>query len=280
MRWRDSRQSRNVEDRRGSRLARGAGIGGVGLVIVLIVTLLGGDPRELLQQLGGEGDAGGVGSTPAAIPADDSTGLFLSAVLAMTEDVWSRIFTASGETYRPPTLVLYSDAVRSACGLGSAATGPFYCPGDEKLYLDTRFFDELSRLGGPGDFAQAYVIGHEVGHHVQKLLGTEGEVRRLQGQARSDAEANRIQVMMELQADCYAGVWANHANQTQHVLEPGDVEEGLAAAAAIGDDRLQRGAGQTVSPESFTHGSSAQRQRWLRKGLETGDPNACDTFSG
>ncbi len=279
MRWRDSRRSTNVEDRRGQRMARGAGIGGAGVVVVLIVILLGGDPSQVLQLLGGgAGDGGPVATTPAAVPADDETGQFLRAVLGMTEDVWGEIFAASGEQYRPPTLVLFSGAVQSACGLSSSATGPFYCPGDEKLYLDTDFFDQLARLGGPGDFAQAYVIGHEVGHHVQKLLGTEARVRRLQAGARSSAAANRVQVAMELQADCYAGVWAKRANRRQQVLEPGDVDEGLAAAASIGDDRLQRGAGQAVSPESFTHGSSAQRQRWLRTGLERGDPNACDTF--
>jgi len=280
MRWQQSRRSDNVEDRRGQRMARGAGIGGAGLVIVLIVMLLGGDPGQVLHVL----DGGGSGTATAgqqggAVPADDQTGQFLRAVLGMTEDVWGEIFAAAGERYRPPTLVLYSGAVQSACGYSTAATGPFYCPGDEKLYLDTDFFDELARMGGPGDFAQAYVIGHEVGHHIQKLLGTEASVRQLQSRSRSQGEANQVQVRMELQADCYAGVWANRANRRERVLEPGDVDEGLAAAASIGDDRLQRTAGQAVSPESFTHGSSAERQRWLRRGLETGDPDACDTFT-
>ncbi len=280
MRWQDSRRSNNVEDRRGQRMVRGAGIGGAGLVVVLIVMLLGGDPSQVLQLLGGAADDGGGAATaPADVPANDETGQFLRAVLGMTEDVWGEVFAAAGEQYRPPTLVLFSGAVQSACGLSSSATGPFYCPGDEKLYLDTDFFDQLARLGGPGDFAQAYVIGHEVGHHVQKLLGTEARVRQLQAQARSSSEANQVQVSMELQADCYAGVWANRANRQQRVLEPGDVDEGLAAAASIGDDQLQRGAGQAVSPESFTHGSSAQRQRWLRTGLESGDPNTCNTFA-
>ena len=276
MRWQGGRQSGNVEDRRGQRLKLGAGLGGAGLVIALLVMLLGGDPGEVLRLL--EGAAEADSTAPAAGAPGDDTGRFVSTVLAMTEDVWSDIFASDGRTYRAPTLVLYSGAVRSACGLSSAATGPFYCPGDEKLYLDTGFFDQLAQLGGPGDFAQAYVIGHEVGHHVQNLLGTEGRVRALQDRASSQAQANRIQVAMELQADCYAGVWANRANRSQQVLEPGDLEEGLAAAAAIGDDRLQRNAGQAVSPETFTHGSSTERQRWLRAGLESGDPSACDTF--
>ncbi len=276
MRWQGGRESSHVEDRRGQRLKIGAGLGGVGIIVAVVVMLLGGDPGQVLRLLEGAGEADS--AAPAAVPPQDETGRFVSTVLGMTEDVWGQLFAANGRTYRPPTLVLYSGAVSSACGLSSAATGPFYCPGDEKLYLDTGFFDELARLGGAGDFAQAYVIGHEVGHHVQKLLGTEARVRALQDGARSQADANRIQVAMELQADCYAGVWANRANRTRQVLEPGDVEEGLAAAAAIGDDRLQRNAGQAVSPETFTHGSSAERQRWLRAGLESGDPNACDTF--
>jgi predicted metalloprotease len=281
MRWQGSRRSSNIEDRRGMGVSRGAGIGGAGLIIVLLVWLLGGNPAQVLQLLAGGSSDGGAATAPAptGVPAaDDQTGQFLSAILGMTEDVWGEIFRNAGQSYRAPTLVLFTDRVQSACGLSSSATGPFYCPGDEKLYLDTGFFDELARLGGPGDFAQAYVIGHEVGHHVQKLLGTEAEVRQLQAGARSQAEANQVQVAMELQADCYAGVWAHHANRRDRVLEPGDVEEGLRAAASIGDDRLQRGAGQVVSPESFTHGSAAQRQQWLRTGLERGDPNACDTF--
>jgi predicted metalloprotease len=279
MLWKDGRESENVEDRRGKGLKVGAGIGVFGIVIAIIVTLLGGDPRPVLQALSGSGEPATAGAPSAQSRPTDDTGRFLSVVLGMTEDVWSKIFSASRKQYRPPTLVLFTDAVRSACGLSSAATGPFYCPGDEKLYVDAGFFNELARLGGPGDFAKAYVIGHEVGHHVQKLLGTEAAARRSQSGARSDAEANAVQVRMELQADCYAGVWAYHANQSKRVLEPGDLESGLAAAAAIGDDRLQRSSGRAVSPESFTHGSSAQRKQWLRTGLESGDVNACDTFS-
>jgi predicted metalloprotease len=203
---------------------------------------------------------------------------FVARVLGSTEDVWGALFAQSGETYQPPQLTLFGGAVQSACGYASSASGPFYCPADRRVYLDTTFFDDLARMGGPGDFAAAYVIGHEVGHHVQTLLGTSDQVRA--GQQRGNqVEANRLQVAMELQADCFAGVWANHANQAARVLEPGDVEEGLGAAEAIGDDRLQRGAGRSVTPDSFTHGSSADRQRWLSLGLRSGDPSACDTFN-
>lgn len=281
MRWRQSRQSSNVEDRRGRR-ATGGGLrigGGAGLLIVVVVVLLGGDPRQVLQLLGGAGAVGG-GSAPVdarPVPADDETGRFLGAVLGMTEDVWSEIFRTNGAQYSPPTMVLFTDAVQSACGYNTAATGPFYCPPDQNLYLDTSFFDQLAGMGGAGDFAQAYVIGHEVGHHIQTLVGTSGWARSLQASA-GQVESNRLQVLMELQADCYAGVWAHHANRRDRVLEPGDVQEGLAAAAAIGDDRLQSRAGRAVSPESFTHGTSAQRQEWLSTGLRTGDVDSCDTF--
>jgi predicted metalloprotease len=250
--------------------------GGAGLLLVVVTVLLGGDPTQILQLLGGE-PGGQPAATGPTVAPEDETGRFMSAVLAMTEDVWSELFAAGGATYDPPTLVLFTEAVQSACGLGTAATGPFYCPPDQNLYLDTRFFDDLARMGGPGDFAAAYVIGHEVGHHVQTLLGTSDEVRRRQAGA-SEADSNRLQVAMELQADCYAGVWAYHANRSQRVLEPGDVDEGLSAAAAIGDDTLQREAGRPVRPEAFTHGSSEQRRRWLEAGLSTGDVEACDTF--
>jgi predicted metalloprotease len=278
MRWNQSRRSTNVEDRRGQRLSGGVRLGGgAGLLLIVVVMLLGGDPSQVLQLLGGAG-GGGVAPAPSAPVGDDETSQFLSAVLGMTEDAWSEIFESAGARYDPPTLVLFSDAVQSECGYSSAATGPFYCPPDRKLFLDATFFDELARMGGAGDFAQAYVVGHEVGHHVQTLTGTSERVRRLQRSA-DDPERNALQVLMELQADCYAGVFAHHANRRQRVLEAGDVEEGLAAAAAIGDDRLQRRAGREVTPESFTHGSSAQRQRWLAAGLETGDAGTCDTFS-
>jgi predicted metalloprotease len=244
---------------------------------MLVVWLLGGNPLQVLQMVGGGGGAPSapVGETP---PPTDEAGQFMSAVLGMTEDVWTELFAASGERYPPPTMVLFSGSVQSACGFSSSATGPFYCPGDQTLYLDTSFFDELARMGGPGDFAQAYVVGHEVGHHVQNVVGALQRANELQRAARSEAEANRLQVMVELQADCYAGVWAHHANRTQQVLEPGDTNEGLAAAAAIGDDRLAREAGRSVVPESFTHGTSEQRQQWLGTGLQLGEVGTCDTF--
>ncbi len=278
MRWSQSRQSRNVEDRRGRRVSGGAKIGGgAGLIIIVVVMLMGGDPRQVMQLLGGAAGPAAAPTEPAGAPADE-TGRFLSAVLGMTEDVWGELFASAGSSYTPPTMVLFTEAVESACGYSTAATGPFYCPPDRKLYLDSGFFEELARLGGPGDFAQAYVIGHEVGHHVQNLVGTADWVRQLQRGARDQAEANALEVLMELQADCYAGVWAHHANRRQQVLEPGDVEEGLAAASAIGDDRLLRRAGRAVAPESFTHGSSEQRRHWLEVGIETGDVDRCDTF--
>ena len=278
MRWSQSRQSSNVEDRRGRGVSGGAKIGGgAGLLIIVVVMLLGGDPRQVMQLLE---SAGGPASVPTETsgPPSDETGRFLGAVLGMTEDVWTELFAAAGSRYTPPTMVLFTESVESACGFSTAATGPFYCPPDQKLYLDAGFFEELARLGGPGDFAQAYVIGHEVGHHVQNLMGTADRVRELQGRAPDQAEVNHLGVLMELQADCYAGVWAYHANRRQQVLEPGDIEEGLAAASAIGDDRLLRRAGRAVAPESFTHGSSAQRRHWLEIGLETGDVGRCDTF--
>ncbi len=275
MKWRGGRLSDHVEDRRGQRVSRGLKVGGGGgLLLVLLVVLLGGDPTQVLQLLGGAGTALPPAPSQAG-PAVDEDYLFMSSVLAMTEEVWSEIFAASGAEYREPTLVLFTGAVESACGFQTAQTGPFYCPADQKLYLDTSFFDQLARMGGPGDFAAAYVVGHEVGHHVQTLTGISTDVRRAQSNARSRADANRLQVLMELQADCYAGVFAHHANRRQRVLEAGDVQEGLAAAAAIGDDRLSRG---RAAPESFTHGSSEERSRWLLTGIESGSVAACDTF--
>lgn len=275
MRWKSGRRSSNIEDRRGRKAAAG---GGLGLVVVaVVVMLLGGDPRTVLQMLGGGGAVGGAPAGPP--PAEQAEAAdFTSAILASTEDVWGQIFQSSGSTYREPRLVLFSGRTSAgACGMGSSAMGPFYCPPGQEVYLDLTFFDDLAKMGGAGDFAAAYVIGHEVGHHVQNLLGTSDEVRRLQS-GRSQADANALSVRLELQADCYAGVWAHHANRTAIALEPGDVQEGLAAAAAIGDDRLLKRAGRDVVPEAFTHGSSAQRQEWLRRGLETGDPQRCDTF--
>lgn len=282
MRWRDLRRSSNVRDVRG----RGTGMriplsigrgGGIGVVVLLIIAAIFGGPELVYQLLGGGAvDSGQPSSTPAGVQDEDRH--FTAAILGSTEDVWGRLFESAGGEYVPPELTLFNGAVSSACGYASAAVGPFYCPSDTRVYLDTTFFEELARMGGPGDFAQAYVIGHEIGHHVQNLTGTADEVRAAQGRAADNAAANSLQVAMELQADCYAGVWAWHANQRYQLLEPGDVEEGLAAAAAIGDDRLMENAGRRVTPDSFTHGSSEQRQEWLSRGLESGDPAACDPF--
>ncbi|HET6363329.1 MAG TPA: neutral zinc metallopeptidase [Gemmatimonadota bacterium] len=277
VRWRGRTRSTNVEDRRG----RGVGIagGGIGILVLLVLGLcFGVDPRALLQVAEQTQTTSQPGGPPPA-PGEDPAADFAATILGTTEEAWGRIFAERGATYQPPTLVLFTDVVRSGCGTASSQTGPFYCPLDQKLYLDLGFFNELARLGGPGDFAAAYVIGHEVGHHVQNLAGTADEVRSMQQQV-GGAEANALSVALELQADCYAGVWANHANRTGSFLESGDVDEGLGAAAAIGDDRLQRNAGRAVQPESFTHGSSAQRQQWLRTGLESGNPESCDTFAG
>jgi predicted metalloprotease len=277
MRWKKGRRSSNVEDRRGQRVGRGVKMGGgVTLLVVLAVLLLGGDPSALLQMAGESSTT----RTRAPTAAEDEMADFVTVVLGSTEDTWSEIFAAAGQSYREPTLVLFTDMVQSACGMSTAATGPFYCPPDQKVYIDVGFFRELARIGGAGDFAQAYVVGHEVGHHVQNLVGTSNAVRQAQARSGSRAEANSLSVAMELQADCYAGVWAHQVNRRggEVVLEPGDVEEGLRAAAAIGDDRLMRSAGKAANPESFTHGSSEQRAMWLRRGLETGSVEACDTF--
>lgn len=279
MRWESRRRSTNVQDRRGMGGAAMAGGGGIGmLILILIISFVSGrNPLELLQQVeqtAPPSDAP-VGGAP---PADDTQGQMVSAVLADTEDTWQRIFRANGGTYQAPQLILFEGQVRSACGLASSAVGPFYCPADRNVYLDLTFFRELDqRFGAPGDFAQAYVVAHEVGHHVQTLTGVSNQVNSARSRV-SEAQANELSVRQELQADCYAGVWAHHASKTDW-LEPGDVEEGLRAAAAIGDDRIQRRSQGYVVPESFTHGSSEQRQRWLMRGLETGDIKQCDTFN-
>ncbi len=281
MRWELGRRSTNVEDRRG--IGAGAGVtlgGGAMLLIAVAATLMGVDPStvlNILSQTQVAVDDGG-GQTGGPPPAGDEQADFVSAVLGDTEDTWSEIFASGGRRYAPPKLVLFSNAVQSACGMSSAAVGPFYCPPDRKVYIDLSFFHDLdARFGAPGDFARAYVIAHEVGHHVQNSLGISEQVER--SGARLDAAGrNALSVRVELQADCFAGVWGNHAGAQRHLLEDGDVEEGLRAAAAIGDDRLQRRAGGTVQPESFTHGTSQQRVEWLRRGLDRGDINACDTF--
>ena len=268
----------------GPRLAAG-GCGTIAVVLIL-AWLTGANPLELLQIVAGSGDGGpvAVDTTPGpsvgveASAEEERLVEFAKVVLADTEETWGEIFAGAGERYRLPTLVLFRDAVQSACGFNSAAVGPFYCPEDGKLYLDLAFFADLDRrFGAPGDFAQAYVVAHEVGHHVQNLLGTAERVGALQRRSGSTEEANALSVRLELQADCYAGVWGHHANARRQLLEPGDVEEGLRAAAAIGDDRLQEMSAGRVAPESWTHGSSEMRVDWLRRGLESGDPNACDT---
>jgi uncharacterized protein len=274
------RQSDNVEDRRGMRAGFGGGVGrisGLGLGGVLVLLALGwlmtGDPMGLLGGGGVPVDSTAPSSTG---PPSDPVGVFASQVLADTEDSWTEVFRQSGQRYQPPKLVLFSDAVDSACGTNSAAVGPFYCPGDQRVYIDLTFFHELDqRFGAPGDFAQAYVIAHEVGHHVQNLTGVFENARR----NLSRGDANALSVAQELQADCYAGVWGFFAAK-RGVLQPGDAEEGLRAAAAIGDDRIQRRTQGQVTPETWTHGSSEQRVRWLRTGMESGKPSACDTLSG
>ena len=281
MRWEGRRRSSNVEDRRGA--SRGGKLlgGGIGtIVVILIAAYTGLDPNMLMQGLEVVNN-----STQSSEPLpeemkNDPTANRVAVVLADTEDVWTQIFAGGGQTYAPPTLVLFTGSTRSACGLGQAAMGPFYCPADRKAYIDLSFFQDLqNRFGAPGDFAQAYVLAHEVAHHVQNLLGISSQVRELQQQGRSQAEVNQLSVRLELQADCFSGVWANRADQMFGILEEGDLDEALNAATAIGDDRLQRQSRGTVAPDSFTHGSSVQRKRWFKAGFDTGNPDACDTFS-
>jgi hypothetical protein len=286
MRLGGGRESRNIEDRRGMRLGRrgvpigiGGGIGGV--LLVALALLFGVDPGVILSGGGGGMPRQGAPTAQYAPPPEDQADLrrFVAQVLATTEDVWADLFQTGGRTYAPPRLVLFTGQVESACGIAGAAVGPFYCPGDRKIYLDFAFFRDLERkLGAGGDFAQAYVIAHEVAHHVQNEMGIMERVDRLRRQM-SREEANALSVRVELQADCFAGVWANRADAARGILERGDIEEGLNAAAAVGDDRLQRRSQGYVVPESFTHGSSAQRVRWFRRGLETGDVRQCDSFA-
>lgn len=281
MRWRGGRRSSNIEDRRGARSVPGLLGGGIGtIVLVLVAMYFGVDPTPLLQGTQSGQSASTSGTRPTAEDLkDDPLADMVSVVIADTEDVWSEIFARQGRRYEEPVLVLFSGATRSACGLGQAAMGPFYCPADRKAYIDLGFYDQMrTRFRAPGDFAQAYVIAHEIGHHVQNLLGISGEVHRMK-QSLGQAEGNALSVRLELQADCLAGVWANRADRARNILETGDVDEALNAASAIGDDTLQRQSRGTVVPESFTHGSAAQRQRWFRTGLQSGDPDNCDTFS-
>ena len=263
------------------RVARGSGIGGLGLLALLVLAwFLGIDPRMLLQDTGTvQIPYSGTQTSAPRSPQQDQLAEFVSVVLADTEDTWTALFKQMGRQYRDPTLVLFSGAVNSSCGMAQSAMGPFYCPLDQKVYIDLSFYDDLkNRFGAPGDFAQAYVIAHEVGHHVQNLLGIAEQVQAARQQASTEAEANELSVRLELQADCFAGVWANHADRARGILEKGDVEEGLNAASAIGDDRLQRQSQGYVVPDAFTHGSSAQRVHWFRQGLETGQVGACNTF--
>ncbi|WP_287365752.1 neutral zinc metallopeptidase [Thauera sp.] len=284
MDFRNGRESRNVEDRRGQGGHHLGGRGKIGIgtiVLVLVAMYFGIDPSVVLDTATMVQPPAIESSQPGAprSAAEDELARFTSMVLADTEDTWGPIFQSGGRNYQEPKLVLYTGATRSACGVGQAQMGPFYCPADGKVYLDLSFFDDLHRrFGAPGDFAQAYVIAHEVGHHVQNLLGISDKVQQAR-QRLSEREANLLSVRLELQADCLAGVWAHHADRTRQVLEQGDVEEALRAASAIGDDRIQKQAQGYAVPDSFTHGSAAQRVRWFRVGLEQGDLRACDTFS-
>jgi len=287
MKWEGNRQSDNVEDARSSggrgvRLGGGRGIG-LGTIVVALVGgwIFGVNPLTILGLLGGGGvDGGMVQQAPAGRPpADDRMAAFVSTVLADTEDVWREQFRQMGSTYREPKLRLFRGAEPTACGQGQAAMGPFYCPGDQKVYIDLGFYETMrTRLGAPGDFAQAYVIAHEVGHHVQNLLGQTAKVEAARGRV-GQAQQNALSVRLELQADCYAGLWAHHAQRARQILEQGDVEEALNAATQIGDDTLQRKSQGTVVPESFTHGSSAQRVAWFKRGLQSGSLEQCDTFA-
>lgn len=278
MRWRGERQSTNIEDRRGLTGGRVAVGGGLGTLLIIVIALLfGADPRQLLEQVPTD-QPSQVQTSGRQNPEEEELKQFVAVVLAKSEDVWGEIFRQNGRQYREPTLVLFTDQVQSACGYMGAAVGPFYCPGDEKVYIDLSFYEELrQRFNAPGDFAQAYVVAHEVGHHVQNLLGISDRVNALQ-QRSSEREANALSVRLELQADFFAGMFARYV-QNQGLLEAGDIEEALGAASAVGDDRLQKQATGRVMPDSFTHGTSEQRLRWFRRGYETGDMRQGDTFS-
>jgi predicted metalloprotease len=287
MKWEGNRQSDNVEDHRadggfsGRRGVGGRGIGIGSIAIALVVSyFLGINPMTVLSLLSGGDPVASTQTAPAQKPpADDQMARFVSTVLADTEDVWKDVFTRGGASYQEPRLVLFRGTTDTACGPGEAAMGPFYCPADQKVYIDLGFYETLkNRLGAPGDFAQAYVIAHEVGHHVQHLLGISTKMEQRRGRV-SQVEFNALSVRLELQADCFAGVWAHHAQASRQLLEQGDVEEAMNAAARIGDDALQRAGGGAVVPDSFTHGTSAQRQRWFDTGLKNGSVKGCDTFS-
>ncbi len=278
MRWQNQRRSENVEDRRGVTVKRGIAGAGIGTVILVLLSLYFGiDPSVVLQQVQESGPP--PVSQQEQTVRQDPTSQFVSVVLADTETTWHEIFRRSGRTYEEPKLVLFSGAVQSACGFAQAAMGPFYCPGDRKVYIDLSFFEDMkNRFQAPGDFAQAYVIAHEVGHHVQNLLGITDQTQRAMQQM-SKVEANQLSVRVELQADCFAGVWGCHADKVRNILESGDLEEALGAASAIGDDRIMKQTRGTIVPDAFTHGTSEQRVRWFKRGFESGDPGQCDTFN-
>ena len=292
MRWKGRKQSSNIEDRRGGqsgysnqrRPSEGMKIGGIGFFIMLLVFLFTGQGQNFMDMMGDGSQMNGSSTqaptqtTSAGTSSSDEGKEFIGVVVKDTEDVWNPIFQKAGSRYREPTVVLFTDRVSSACGMTSSATGPFYCPGDMKIYLDLGFFSQLSQMGVRGDFAQAYVVAHEVGHHVQKLQGISDQVMQMQRQS-NKTQANKLSVLLELQADCYAGIWARRQANYQ-LLNDGDLEEAMNAAGSIGDDRMQKRAGQYVNPDGFTHGSSAQRMAWLKKGMLSGDPGDCDTFAG
>jgi predicted metalloprotease len=281
MRWRDSGRSTNLEDRRGGGGRRAGGLGVVGILAALVISFVTGvNPLQVLGVMQQTGIGGSAATTEAPLEdaAEEPMVRFLSAALDDAQSMWREILTRQGKPYQDAKLVLFRQQVSSACGNASSAMGPFYCPGDEKVYIDLEFYEQLARsYGAPGDFAQVYVLAHEIGHHVQNVLGTNAAVRRAQGA--NPGQENALSVAMELQADCYAGVWA-HQVARRGDLEAGDVDEGLGAAAAVGDDRLQKQARGEVNPESFTHGSSAQRMQWFKAGFDTGDASRCDTFGG
>lgn len=282
MRWQSGRRSSNVEDRRSRRIPRGVKGGGIGILLLALVGMYFGIDPSMVMNVGNAVQKNLPASQSSepyqATPEEQEQAEFISVVLADTEDVWNQVFRENGKTYQVPTLVLFSGAVQSACGFAQAAMGPFYCPGDRKVYLDLSFYKELQNsLHSPGDFARAYVVAHEIGHHVQKLLGISDQVDRARQQL-SKKEFNKVSVRLELQADCFAGVWTNRADRMRGILEQGDIEEALNAASNIGDDRLQKQARGYVTPDSFTHGSSAQRVRWFNQGYKTGDINSCNTF--
>ena len=280
MRWREGRQSDNVEDRRGMTVSKGMMGGGIGTILLVLVALyFGVDPSIILNQLPTTGSPPAVEQSAGKPAGQDEEARFVSVVLADTEDTWREIFRQGGQTYREPKLVLFSGAVQSACGFAQAAMGPFYCPLDETVYIDLIFYRDLKeRFRAPGDFAQAYVIAHEVGHHVQNQLGIMQKVQEMRSRV-DEVRSNDLSVRTELQADCFAGLWAYHADKSRHILESGDIDEALNAASSIGDDRIQKQTRGQVVPDSFTHGSSEQRVRWFKRGIETGDFAQCNSFN-